>query len=166
AAPIFLGLSQAGRLGCDIWLVHLTGEEFPADCLGARNLTRALVEGLVPVKECGGPERDLSGVRVEGVYVSDMIAHNNDHNRYVFQIARGEGEGSARLALHAHRANEAWNALAQERNRRAPRKGLRPSKRVRRGRRVPDMAAHAVLHGEVRPEWDPRSTLYNTDGQI
>jgi hypothetical protein len=22
------------------------------------------------------------------------------------------------------------------------------------------------LRGEVRPEWDPRSTLYNTDGQI
>jgi hypothetical protein len=23
-----------------------------------------------------------------------------------------------------------------------------------------------VLHGEVRPDWDPRSTLYNTDGQV
>ena len=34
AAPIFLELSKQGKLGCDIWLVHLTGEEFPADCLG------------------------------------------------------------------------------------------------------------------------------------
>ena len=37
AAPIFLEMSRQGKLGCDIWLVHLTGEEFPADCLGARH---------------------------------------------------------------------------------------------------------------------------------
>lgn len=34
AAPIFWELSRTGRLGCDVWLVHLTGEEFPADSLG------------------------------------------------------------------------------------------------------------------------------------
>ena len=28
------------------------------------------------------------------------------------------------------------------------------------------MALHPELHGEVRPAYDPRSTLYNTDGQI
>ena len=44
AAPIFLEMSKAGRLGCDVWLVHLTGEEFPSDCLGARALSRVLVE--------------------------------------------------------------------------------------------------------------------------
>src|SRR5262249_19585395 len=44
-APIFLELSRSGQLACDIWLIHLTGEEFPADCLGARHLTKALVEG-------------------------------------------------------------------------------------------------------------------------
>ena len=47
AAPIFLELSKAGRLGCDIWLIHLTGEEFPADCLGARALTERLIEGTL-----------------------------------------------------------------------------------------------------------------------
>src|SRR5205814_2687475 len=31
AAPIFLAMSRQGRLERDIWLVHLTGEEFPAD---------------------------------------------------------------------------------------------------------------------------------------
>ena len=40
AAPIFLKLSREGKLGCDVWLVHLTGEEFPADCLGARALSQ------------------------------------------------------------------------------------------------------------------------------
>ena len=39
-APIFLEMSQAGLLDCDIWLVHLTGEEFPADCMGARHLAQ------------------------------------------------------------------------------------------------------------------------------
>src|SRR5262249_46645049 len=42
AAPIFLEMSRQGSLGCDVWLVHLTGEEFPADCLGARALTERL----------------------------------------------------------------------------------------------------------------------------
>src|SRR6476619_8044345 len=44
AAPIFLELSKQGKLDCDVWLIHLTGEEFPADCLGARHLTQCLVE--------------------------------------------------------------------------------------------------------------------------
>ena len=31
---------------------------------------------------------------------------------------------------------------------------------------MPPLAPHAILRGEVRPDWDPRSTLFNTDGQI
>ena len=41
-APIFLELSRAGRLASDVWLVHLTGEEFPSDCMGARHWPGAL----------------------------------------------------------------------------------------------------------------------------
>ena len=50
AAPIFLKMSREGKLGCDVWLVHLTGEEFPADCLGARHLSQLLVEGRLKVR--------------------------------------------------------------------------------------------------------------------
>src|SRR5262249_37132994 len=50
AAPIFLDMSRQGKLGCDIWLVHLTGEEFPADCLGARALTERLVGGTLKLR--------------------------------------------------------------------------------------------------------------------
>ena len=38
------------------------------------------------VSEADGTTHDLSKTRVRGLYVSDMIAHNNDHKRYVFQI--------------------------------------------------------------------------------
>jgi hypothetical protein len=31
---------------------------------------------------------------------------------------------------------------------------------------VPAIAVHPQLSGEIRPSYDPRSTLYNTDGQI
>jgi hypothetical protein len=67
AAPIFLEMSQAGELGCDVWLVHLSGEEFPSDCLGARNLCQALVEGRFALQT--GPRRttDLSKARIRGV---------------------------------------------------------------------------------------------------
>ena len=31
---------------------------------------------------------------------------------------------------------------------------------------MPEIALHPQLSGEIRPPYDPRSTLYNTDGQI
>jgi hypothetical protein len=167
AAPCLLALSRDGRLGCDVWLVHLTGEEFPADCLGARHLTRCLVEGTLAVRLPGGRHRDLSGVRVEGVYVLDMVAHDNPRRRGVFQIAPGDNRESWCLALHAHLANEAWNAAVPGWNR-------HPSRRRAPRRRKPDTtpvplpstARHPLLSGEVRPHDDPRSTLFNADAQI
>jgi hypothetical protein len=95
-----------------------------------------------------------------------MIAHNNDHKRFVFQISPGEGPSAAGLAVIAHGANLAWNALAKSNNRRAPRRGAKPFRRSDDPDKVPPVAPHAVLRGEIRPEWDPRSTLFNTDGQI
>src|SRR5205807_997310 len=73
AAPIFLQLSRTGRLGCDIWLVHLTGEEFPADCMGARHLCQWLVEGTLKMRRTDGRWHDLSRARAQGVYVLDMV---------------------------------------------------------------------------------------------
>jgi hypothetical protein len=34
ATPIFLQISKEGRFEREVWLLHLTGEEFPADFLG------------------------------------------------------------------------------------------------------------------------------------
>ena len=39
-------------------------------------------------------------------------------------------------------------------------------KRSADGKTLPALALHPRLHGEVRTPIDPRSTLYNTDGQI
>ena len=165
AAPIFLALSKAGKLGCDIWLVHLTGEEFPADCLGARHLCQRLVEGTLKLR-VGRRERDLSGVRVQGLYVLDMVAHNNDHARDIFQISPGVGRQSMWLALQAHLANEIWNASASVWNESPERHGRGRGRRSPHGGAIPEVAAHPVLAGEVRPPYASRSTLYNTDGQI
>ncbi|MFO0843901.1 MAG: M28 family peptidase [Gemmataceae bacterium] len=98
AAPIFLELSKAGRLGCDVWLVHLTGEEFPSDCLGARRLSQDIVQGTLRARRHGGGVQDLSKTLIRGLYVCDMIAHTNERDRYAFQMAPGEGKGSAWLA--------------------------------------------------------------------
>jgi hypothetical protein len=165
-APAFLELSRAGRLGCDVWLIHLTGEEFPADCLGARHLCQWLVEGTLQASLPEGKTRDLSKTRVQGVYVLDMIAHNNDRDKDTFQISPGAGAESMWLAYQAHLAAEAWNAGAEKWNRRPSRQGLGPGRRSPHGGLVPAVARHPHLHGEVRPPYDPRSTLYNTDGQI
>jgi hypothetical protein len=153
-------------LGCDIWLIHLTGEEFPADCLGARHLSQWLVEGSLQMRAADGSARDLSQVQVQGVYVLDMVAHNNDHDRDVFQISPGTSRQSLWLAYQAHVANEVWNTSTVIWNRRASRRGRGRGKRSADPDRVPEIALHPQLSGEVRPHYDPRSTLYNTDGQV
>jgi hypothetical protein len=166
AAPIFLELSRAGRLGCDVWLVHLTGEEFPADCMGARHLAQWLVERSLRLCLPGPRHVDLSKAVVQGVYVLDMIAHNRDRDHDVFQIAPGTSRESMWLAYQAHLANMAWNAGAAAWNRRRSRRGLGRGRRSPDGSVIPEVAAHPRLHGEIRPTADPRSSLYNTDGQI
>jgi hypothetical protein len=165
-APLFLTLSREGRLERDIWLIHLTGEEFPADCLGARHLCQCLVEGTLQMRLADGSNRDLSQVQVQGVYVLDMVAHNNDHDRDIFQISPGTSRESMWLAHQAHLANEAWNSSTEIWNRRASRRGRGRGRRSSDPDRVPEIASHPQLSGEVRPFYDPRSTLYNTDGQI
>jgi hypothetical protein len=165
-ARAFFDLSRAGRLDCDVWLVHLTGEEFPADCLGARHLCQRLVEGNLQIRLMSGALQDLSRVRIQGVYVLDMVAHNNDRDRDVFQISPGTGHESLWLAYQAHLANEAWNAATESWNQRPTRRGAGRSRRSPHGGAIPEVALHPKLSGEVRLPYNPRSTLYNTDGQI
>jgi hypothetical protein len=165
-APVFWELSQSGRLECDVWLVHLTGEEFPSDCLGARQLCQQLLAGELHLQSAGGRPRRISDVRIEGVYVLDMVAHNNDRDRDVFQICPGTGRQSMWLAWQAHISNRTWNALAPSWNQKPGRRGKSRGRRSADGRTMPATALHPQLSGEVRPPYDPRSTLFNTDGQI
>ena len=95
-----------------------------------------------------------------------MIAHNADRGRDVFQIAPGEGAASAELAATAHRANERWNRAVPEANRADGRGHLGRAQRMPDGILPPPPFAHLALAGEVRTEWEPKSSLYNTDGQI
>src|SRR5580698_2466150 len=137
AAPIFLDMSKKGKLGCDIWLIHLTGEEFPADCLGARALTQRLVEGTLQLHLPGGKKKDLSKVSIQGLYVSDMIAHNNDRDRNIFQISPGTSAASMWLAYQAHMANEIWNESVVEWNKSPERAGRPPGRRSPHGGAIP-----------------------------
>jgi hypothetical protein len=166
AAPL-LGLSREGRLGCDVWLIHLTGEEFPSDCLGARHLAEALVERTLWGQRLGNPRRKfLSTVDVTGVFVLDMIAHNNPQNPHVFQIAPGASRESMELGLIAHTATAAWNRFADRANRRRTRVNKNTGSANSRGDGPPARAPYPRMVGEVRPPYARRSTLFNTDGQI
>ena len=166
AAPVFCNLSRNGRLGCDVWLIHLTGEEFPSDCMGARQLSERLVEGNLSVRLQNGGTRDLSKTRIQGVFVLDMIAHNNEREPGVFQIAPGSGEEATWLAYEAHLANETWNASIRLWNLRPARRDCGRGKRSPDKNVVPGIALHPRLDGQVRLPRDPKSTLFNTDGQI
>ncbi len=166
AAPIFLEMSRKGKLGCDIWLVHLTGEEFPADCLGARAMAARLVSRSLKLRLPRGKTKDLSKITVRGLYVSDMIAHNHDLERDIFQITPGNDPASMWLAYQAHLANEAWNASVPSWNKSQKRLGLPRSRRSPHGAALPETAPFLELSGHVRVPSDPRSTLFNTDAQI
>jgi hypothetical protein len=166
AAPIFLKLAKAGRLERDVWLLHLTGEEFPSDCLGARHFCQSWVEKTLQLRLPGDPPLDLSSVRLVGVLVLDMIAHNRDHGKNIFQISPGKSRDSLRLAWEAVIANRIWNAKSGEWNQGKDRRGRGEGRRSVDGREIPEIALHPQLEGEVRTIQDPHSSLYNTDGQI
>jgi hypothetical protein len=162
----FLELSRQGKLACDVWLVHLTGEEYPAEGQGACRMCEWLVEGTLALHVLGGGQHDLSGVRIQGVYVLDMIAHNSNKDRDVFQIAPGASREALWLAYQAHMANHTWNLATEVWNRQPSRRRAGRGKRSRDGKAIPAVSKFLPLSGEVRPHFAPRSTLYNTDGQM
>jgi hypothetical protein len=166
AADALLPLAREGKLERDVWLVHLTGEEFPADCMGSRALVQALIGSTLGATLADGSGLDLSATRVVAAFILDMVAHNNDREHNVFQISPGDGTAAARLALLAHLANERWNAAVREWNAAPERRGQGCGRRLHPGETIPPLAEHPVMTGQVRPEWDLHSTLYNTDAQI
>jgi hypothetical protein len=134
--------------------------------MGARDLARRLVEGSLRLRVKGRKSIDLSTVTIEGVYVLDMIAHNRFPDRDVFQIAPGLSRGAFWMAYQAHLANMIWNSSVQEWNEQPDRRSRGRGLRSADGVAIPELARHPVLQGEVRIPRDPRSSLYNTDGQI
>jgi hypothetical protein len=167
AAPIFLRLAREGRLERDIWLLHLTGEEFPSDCMGARHFCKGLIEKTLQL-HLGDDDDDvdLSGTRPTGVFVMDMIAHNRDDDQDIFQISPGKSAQSLFLAWQAHLANMIWNAHTQEWNKNPERQGRGRGQRSSDGLEIPQIAAFLPLLGEIRTSDNPQSSLFNTDGQI
>jgi hypothetical protein len=165
ASRVFLRMSRQGLLKRDIWLVHLTGEEFPADCMGARALCQALIERHLRIYLGEDRRMDLSSARVVGAYVLDMIAHNRDSDKDIFQIAPGQERQSLRLAHYAHLANVAWNVGTRSWNSTPERRGKGRGRRSVDGE-MPSTAEHPRLKGEIRLIEDPHSSLYNTDAQI
>ena len=166
AAPIFLRLSKEGKLERDIWLIHLTGEEFPSDCMGARNLCQSLIEKDLSLTLDEKTKIDISDTEIVGLYVMDMIGHNRDSDQDIFQISPGKSAESLYLAYQAHIANMIWNDCAHKWNRQPGRLNLSRGQRIKEMKEIPDIARHLALKGEVRTQYNPHSSLFNTDGQI
>ena len=166
AAPILLKMSKEGKLERDIWLIHLTGEEFPADCMGARNFCQRLIEKNLKLMTDSHTDIDLSETKILGVYVMDMIGHNRDNDQDIFQISPGKSAASLHLAWQAHLANTIWNEETHKWNRHADRLNKTRGKRITNLQEIPETAKHLSLKGEVRIQYNPHSSIFNTDGQI
>lgn len=84
------------KLRNDIWLVHFTGEEFPADDLGARHFVSQLL---------------ASRMDISGLVLMDMIGWRQPGDR-LFQISAGESQASLRLAAIARDAADDYSAVS------------------------------------------------------
>jgi len=166
AAPIYLQMAKEGKLERDIWLLHLTGEEFPSDCMGARNFCQNVMQKTLKLHKSDGIVRDLSRVKITGVVLMDMIAHNRETGRDIFQIAPGNSAASLQLSVQAHQACRSWNLHSAMWNELPERKGCSRGQRTKDGITIPSKALHLKLDSEIRTWEDPHSTLYNTDGII
>jgi hypothetical protein len=166
AAHVFIELSKEGKLERDVWLLHLTGEEFPSDCMGARNFCQKVIENELFLKTEEGYEMDLSSTEIVGVYIMDMIGHNRDNGQDIFQISPGKCPASMELALQAHIANMIWNKGTSDWNKTPERINAERGRRIIGGMDIPAVARHPQLKGEVRTRHNPHSSIYNTDGQI
>ena len=166
AAPIFLKLSKEGKLERDVWLIHLTGEEFPADCMGARNFCQTLIERNTTLRIDKNKNIDLSKTEIVGVYIMDMIGHNRDTDPDIFQISPGKSAESLHLGWQAHIANMLWNAGTHIWNNQPERLNKAKGKRISGLQEIPETAKHLPVKGEVRTQYNPHSSIFNTDGQI
>ena len=134
--------------------------------MGARNFCKNYIQKTFELHQQDGIRVDLSEVAIKGVLVMDMIAHNRETDRDIFQIAPGNSTESLRLSFAAHHACRRWNENARELNRLPDRIRCKRSERTPDGLTIPEMALHLEVTDEVRTWEDPHSTLYNTDGMI
>ena len=96
----------------------------------------------------------------------DMIGHNRDNDQDIFQISPGKSAASLHLAWQAHIANMIWNHNTRSWNRNPERLNRSRGKRITGSQEIPDIAKHLPLKGEVRTQYNPHSSIFNTDGQI
>ena len=101
-----------------------------------------------------------------GLYVMDMIGHNRDNDQNIFQISPGKSNASLNLARQAHTSNMIWNNLVPGWNRSPERIHLDRGRRVSGDKEIPDIAKFLAINGEVRTQYNPHSSIFNTDGQI
>jgi len=107
----------------DIWLLHLTGEEFPADCLGSRYFAQSLIEKTLKIRLKAENWLIFPGAD------SRSICHrydrpNRDGQMDIFEISPGKDQKSLQLAWQAHLANSHWNRKTRDWNQHQGRENL------------------------------------------
>ena len=86
--------------------------------------------------------------------------------RIFFQISPGKSPASLFLARQAQLANMIWNEETKKLNRQPERLNKGRGKRISGLEKLPETAKHLYLKGEVRTQYNPHSSIFNTDGQI
>ena len=143
------------------WSTSPARSSRPTASAPARSASR-LVEGHAGVHRRGWQQaRRLEGASRRRLRARhDRPQHRPRPRRVPDRAGRGRRVDAARAARTAR------DRSAGTRSRVEPRRPASARKRMPDGSEPPPPFAHLPLHGEVRVEWEPRSALYNTDGQV
>lgn len=123
----------------DIWLVHLTGEEYPPDDMGVRHLMMQLLKTKTPIK---------------GMVLMDMISWRRNSSDTIFQINAGNSDASLELAKYAYEVSRF--VLPQS---------FTSTKAHPTSRYINKYTATTITPA-FRWRYDDFSYLYNTDGVV
>ena len=149
------------QLGCDVWLVHLTGEEFPADCLGARALDPAPGRGHAAAapadRQDAGP---VGGADPRALRLGHDRPQQRPRPRRLPDLAghRPRVVLAGRAGAHRHRRLERVGPRVEPDARTGP--AGRGAGAARTGRRSPRSPRSCRCRGQVRrrPTRGARST--------
>ena len=152
AAPIFLDLAKRGELARDVWLIHLTGEEFPSDCMGARVLPRTRRKNARAARR-RARGRPVAHARRRGARDGHDRAQPRERARHLPNLAGTRCRFAARCVSRACGEHDLERARSRvERDRSTPRPcAWRPERRWAvdpRARAAPDRRRRSAPTGQ------------------
>ena len=161
AAPIFLEMSRAGKTGVRYLAGAPDRRGVPGRLPRCPSVDRATCQANAQVALAATESPGICRRRRSAaLYVSDMIAHNHDRERDIFQISPGNDPGRCGWRIRPTSPNEIWNESVPLLEQEEPEgEGCRGAPQPARRRRFRTAAHFPVFGSRSRPRRTPEYAL-------